>query len=103
MRLWECGWADQRLFESQLAAASAAQHAVQHGPAAGSAVPPPPGPPSSPPTSLLLAFVLAVICGERRHVLQQCAAADDVICHFATISISFESTLREARRLQQQL
>jgi hypothetical protein len=52
---------------------------------------------------LLQAFVLAVICGERRHVLQQCTASDDVICHFATLHIRFEAALREARRLQQEL
>lgn len=105
VRLWEGSWADQCLMARQAAATTGGSEPSARDITAATAAAPqqPPAPHTAPAVGLLQAFVLAVICGERRHVLQQCAASDDVICHFATIRIRFEPMLREARRLQQQL
>jgi hypothetical protein len=97
VRLWECSWAAQ--LRERVATLPIASEGVADSKSAAAVEA------LSPLTniSLLQAFVLAVICGERRHVLQQCVTSDDVICHFATIRIRFEPTLREARRLQQEV
>lgn len=92
IRLWECSWATQYL---------QGVPRVSEGPADRTT-----SPAVEPPRSFSLLqafFVLAVIIGERRHMLLHCVSGDDVTCHFATIRIRFGPTLHEARRLHGEL
>lgn len=98
VRLWECSWATQCLEESAAAMPGVAEGTANR--TASSAVD---AMSYKRTTSLLQAFVLAVIVGERRHVLQHCVSGDDVICHFATIRIRFGAVLNDARRLLEEL
>lgn len=55
------------------------------------------------PPALLQCFVAAVVCSQRRAILDDCDGADAVFCLFGTQQLDFEPLMEEAQALRRRL
>lgn len=90
LTLWEMMWADGKLRESK-ANRIQSEDGTETEPA-------PPG-----EVNLLHYFIAAVVCSQRRRVLDECHSGDDVLQLFQNLRIEFSRVMRKARHLTESL